>query len=204
MRLPRAALVLALAAASPARAEPVLALRLGIAPGLGSAAGNLPMSDAVALQFPVQGDALWRVGPIDAGLYGSWGLAEAGGCATGETCSARVWRAGAQATWTFAAGGSAPWAGLAAGWEWASVDRSAGGTITSTFSGPELALQGGVEWRVARWLALGPYLLAGGGVYGRYAVSTPAGSASADLTDRALHVWLGLGVRGAFTPWSGP
>jgi hypothetical protein len=202
MRLGPAALLFALAAASPARAEPVLALRLGVAPALGSATGNLPMSDAVALQFPVQVDALWREGRIDAGLYGSWGLADAGGCAPGETCSATVWRVGAQASWTFTAGSSAPWAGLSFGWEWASVDRSAGGTITSTFSGPELALQGGVEWRLLPWLALGPYALLGGGQYGRYAVSTPASGASADITDRAIHVWLDLGIRGTFMPWS--
>ena len=197
LRLLRAAAAaLAVIASSPARAEPVLALRVGIAPALGSASGNLPMSRTVPLQFPVQLDALWREGPIAGGLYGSWGPGVPGGCASGETCSARVWRAGAQGTWTFPASGLEPWAGVAAGWEWASLERDHGGAITGTWSGPELALQGGVEWRLGSWLALGPYALAGGGWYGRYGVESPAGSASATISDPSFHGWIHLGVRG--------
>jgi len=206
MRLARAlplALLLALPA-SRVRAEPVLALRLAIAPGLGSAAGNLPMSDAVPFQVPIQLDALWRAGHVQAGLYGSWGPGQAGDCKGGMSCSATVWRTGAEASWTFDAPGVLPWAGLALGWEWASASTSDGGTITSTFSGPEVAAQGGAEWHVLRWLALGPYALLGLGSYGSYDVKTPAGSASAQLTDRAVHYWLHLGVRGTFTPWSNP
>jgi hypothetical protein len=197
-------LLVALAAATPARAEPVLALRLGVAPALGSATGNLPMSELLPLQFPVQLDALWREGRLDAGLYGSWGLAEASGCASGERCSATVWRTGVQAAWTFDADGVLPWAGLALGWEWARTVTQDAGTITSTFSGAELALQGGVEWRVLRWLSLGPALLVGIGNYGTYGVEGPAGSASSTVTDRAFHAWIHVGVRGTFSPWSAP
>jgi hypothetical protein len=200
MRLPRAALLLGLTAAlagpAVARAEPSLALRLGVAPAFGSASGNLPVSHAVPLQFPVQLDALWRFGPIAAGLYGSWGPAQAGGCATGESCSASVWRAGAQGTWTFAASRIEPWAGLSAGWEWATLDRQHGGAITDTWSGLELAAQGGVEWPLLRWLALGPYALLGGGRYSQYSVETGAGSAAARISDPSVHLWLQIGVRG--------
>jgi hypothetical protein len=204
MRLPRAALLLALAAASPARAEPVLALRLGFAPALGSAAGNLPMSDAVTLQVPVQLDALWREGRLSGGVYGSWGPGQAGSCTAGERCSATVWRTGAEGTYTFDTDGVKPWAGLAVGWEWARASSTDGGTITSTFSGPELAVQGGADWRLLPWLALGPYALVGVGRYLSYGVETPAGSASAPVRDRAFHAWIHLGVRGTFTPWSKP
>ncbi|HEX9244455.1 MAG TPA: hypothetical protein VF875_18605 [Anaeromyxobacter sp.] len=203
MRLPRAGLLAALFVASPARAEPVLALRLAVAPGLGSAAGNLPMSDAVPLQFPLQLDALWREGRLAGGLYGSWGPGQAGGCG-GLRCSATVWRVGAEATWAFDAPGLEPWAGLAVGWEWARASTMDGGTITTTFGGPEVAAQGGVEWRLLRWLALGPYALLGVGRYGSYGVETPAGSASGEIADRAFHYWLHFGVRGTFTPWSTP
>src|SRR5512146_2607477 len=96
----RAATLLALVAvASAARAEPSVALRLGVAPALGSGATNVPMSDVVPIQFPLQLDALWREGPISGGLYGSWGLGRAGLCGGGSTCSARVWRVGLQASW---------------------------------------------------------------------------------------------------------
>jgi hypothetical protein len=97
-----------------------------------------------------------------------------------------------------------PWAGLALGWEWAQTAKAAAGTITSTFSGAEVALQGGVEWRLLPWLALGPCALVGFGNYGTYAVEGPAGSASSTLSDRAFHAWIHLGVRGTFTPWSAP
>ena len=202
MRLLRAALVLALAAAGPARAEPVLALRLGVAGAVGSASGNLPMAHAVPLQLPLQLDALWRERPFAGGLYGAWAPAEPGGCASGERCSARAWRAGLQGTYAFRADGVEPWAGLALGWEWATLERDHSGAIVGTWSGPELSAQGGAEWLVARWLALGPYALVGGGRFDRYAVTAPAGSASATISDRTLHVWLELGVRGRLV-WGG-
>jgi hypothetical protein len=198
------AVATALAAVAPARAEPVLALRLAFAPAVGSAAGNLPMSDAVGLQVPVQVDALWREGPIAAGLYGSWGPGHAENCPPGERCSATVWRTGAEGTFAFERAGVTPWVGLAAGWEWARASSTDGGTFTSTFAGPELAVQGGADWRLLRWLALGPYALVGAGRYLSYGVETPAGSASASIRDRAFHGWIHLGVRGTFTPWSKP
>jgi hypothetical protein len=107
-----------------------------------------------------------------------------------------VWRAGAQGTWTFETDGMEPWAGLSAGWEWASLERRHGGAITDTWSGPELAAQGGVEWPVLRWLALGPYLLLSGGWYSTYSVESGAGSASARIADPTAHFWVQVGVRG--------
>ena len=191
-----AALVAGLAA-SAARAEPSAALRLGIAPAVGSAAQDVSMTDVLPLQFPIQLDALWRVGPFSAGLYGSWGPGRAGGCGPGTTCSATVWRAGLEATWTFSAGRSEPWIGLASGYEWASVDRTHGATVTTTLRGFEpAAVQGGIEWPVGRWLALGPYALVGLGRYATVSVDTGYGSASEPVPNRAVHAWLHLGVRG--------
>ena len=191
-------LVAVLGAASAARAEPSAALRLGVAPALGSAAANVPIDDVVQVQFPLQLDALWRTGPVSGGLYGSWGPGRTGRCGGGSTCSARVWRVGLQATWTFAtASGSEPWVGLASGYEWAIMDRTRGGTVTTTLSGFEpIAVQGGWEWRLGRWLALGPYALAGVGRYSRMSVDTGFGSATEDIPDRAVHGWIHLGVRG--------
>jgi hypothetical protein len=195
----QAALLLALGCvASGARAEPSLALRLGVAPAVGSAARDVPASDVIPVQFPLQLDALWKVGPFAAGFYGSWGPGRAGSCGPGTTCSARDWRVGLQATWTFATqGGSEPWAGLASGYEWAIVDRTHGGTIETTLRGFEpIAIQGGIEWRIGRWLALGPYGLVGIGRYTKVSVDTGFGAASEDVPDRAVHAWLHAGVRG--------
>src|SRR6266545_2924093 len=150
------------------------AMRTPLAAAVGSAAGDVPVSDALSLQVPIQLDALWRTGPFAAGLYGSWGIARYGACG-GASCSASVSRLGVQATWSFAPiSGAEPWAGVGTGYEWASASRVRGGTSVDTrWRGLELAeAQGGVEWRVARRLAVGPYLLVGLGRYSSYTVET--------------------------------
>jgi hypothetical protein len=196
-----AALALALAAGSAAAWDPtpVLALRLGVAPALGSAVADVPMSDTLPLQFPIQLDALLGDGPLAFGGYGSWGPARAGKCGD-ASCSAWVGRLGLQATWTFERPGQgAPWVGLAAGYEWAREHRSRGGTVTTTWQGWEpLALQGGIEWRALPWLALGPYGLVGFGKYSRYSVDTGFDQADTALAHQAFHAWLHAGVRGRF------
>lgn len=191
-------LAVALLAGAPATAaEPELALRLGVARAVGSAVANVPISDTVPLQFPIQLDALTREGPFAFGAYGSWSPALAGKCAD-ASCSAWVARLGFQATWTFTTqGGSEPWIGLATGYEWARENRKRGGTVTTTWSGFEpIAIQGGVEWRVAPWLALGPYGLVGAGRYASYSVDTGYEEADTAIPEKAFHVWLHLGVRG--------
>ncbi len=206
MRIPlgaaAAAALLALVA-RPGRAEPppeappgpVLAVRLAVAPATGSAARDVPMSDAVRLQFPVQLDALWRFGHAAAGAYASWGLARSRAC---DGSCASVTRAGLQATWTFAPWrGAEPWAGIGTGYEWAS-ERQGSGTrdVRSSWRGFELfAAQGGLEWRVAPSVALGPFLLAAAARYTTFEVETDYGSASAELAHKAVHGWFHAGVR---------
>ena len=196
MRLSAAALALVLAAPA-ARAEPVAALRLALAPSFGSAAADVPVSDVVTMQFPLQLDALWRHRNVSAGGYASWGRGRVDACS--GSCSASVWRLGLQATWSFApVRGAEPWAGLATGYEWASARRErAGAEVKSTWKGFEvLALQGGVEWRLGRRFALGPFLLLGFGRYSDLSVETGFGSAEAPIAERAFHGWFHAGVRG--------
>ena len=195
MRRLLAAALLALAA--PARAEPVLALRLGVGGALGSAVRDVPVADTVPVQFPIQLDALWASGPLAGGVYASAAPALAGHCGD-ATCGARVLRLGLQGAWTFASdGGAVPWAGLASGYEWVTEERKRGSTVTTEWGGWELvAAQGGVEWQVARWLALGPFALLSVGRYGRVTVDTGFQSATQDVANRAVHVWLQVGVRG--------
>jgi hypothetical protein len=197
MRLPLAAAAALLALATPsARAEPVFALRAGVAPAFGSAAADVPVADAVSLQVPLQLDALWRRGRFAAGVYGSWGWGRVDACE--GSCSGSVWRAGLQGTYSFApVRGAEPWAGLAAGYEWAIAKRGrGGGEISTTWRGFELlAAQGGVEWRVARMSALGPFVMVGVGRYADLSVDTGVESASASIPERALHGWIQVGLR---------
>jgi hypothetical protein len=174
----------------------VVAVRLGIAPALGSAAADVPVSDTVRFQVPVQLDALWAFGPFAVGGYGSWGWARVGGC--DGSCSGSVTRVGLQGTWTAPpVRGAEPWAGVAAGYEWATERRALPpGDVTTGWRGFELlALQGGIDWRLRRNVAIGPFLLVGGGRYTDVTLDTGVDSASADLANKAVHVWVHLGVR---------
>jgi outer membrane protein len=195
--LPLVALLAALPASRARAVEPVVALRLGVGAALGSAVRDVPMSDVVPVQYPLQLDVLARQGPVAGGAYASYALASAGRCG-GASCSARAARVGLQGTWTFTtAGASEPWLGVASGYEWITEERRQGGTITSGYRGFEpLAVQGGVEWRVAPWLALGPYALLSVGRYARYTLDTGLEQASVGIPHPALHAWIHLGVRG--------
>jgi outer membrane protein len=200
MRLPVHAALVALVAllSPPARAvEPVLAARVGLAGAVGSAAENVSMADVVPVQVPLQLDVLVAYRDLSAGIYGAWAPARAGRCA-GASCTAWAARLGLQAAWTFHGdGGSAPWVGVASGYQWVSLDRTRDGTVTTRYEGFEpFAVQGGIEWPVVRWLALGPYALASIGRYARYSVDTGVEQASASIPHRAFHGWLEVGVRG--------
>jgi hypothetical protein len=199
----RALLVAALLLPAAASAGPRLGLRIAWAPAVGSAADSVSMSEAVGWHVPLQADALWSWGAWEAGLYGSWGPGQAGedACADGASCSAQVFRAGAQALgrlpWSIA--GAQGWLGAALGWEWASHRRERAGAATTTrWSGPELALQGGVEWRVRGDFALGPFALLGLGQYRSVSLGTAEDSGSGTIPDRAVHAWIHLGVRGTW------
>jgi hypothetical protein len=201
MRLSAAAAAALLAALAPraGRAEPLLALRLGGGAALGSAVADVPVADTVRFERPfLQLDALLKGGGLAGGVYGSWGWASVGEC--DGSCSGSVARLGIQATWTFppARGvrGGKPWAGAALGWEWATEQRARGETEVETrWSGPELASQGGIDWRVGRWVALGPFLAFSFGRYTAVSVDTGLDSASDDIPDKAFHVWVQAGVR---------
>jgi hypothetical protein len=183
------------------RAQPVAALRLAYAPAVGDVARGVPMSDAMNSQLPLQLDLLWRAGRASAGAYGSWGVGQVGGDAcSGASCSASVLRAGVQGLWAFEPFGGArivPWAGVGLGWEWATRRRERlGSRISSTWSGAELSVQGGAEWPVAGRFGVGPFLLLSTGRYARESVDTPVESGSAGIGERAVHVWIHVGLRG--------
>jgi hypothetical protein len=191
--------------ADPAQ-EPEVALRLAAAPGFGSAAAAVPVEDAVALQFPIQLDLGWRVGAFTIGAYGSWAPARPPRCPSGASCSASAVRLGVQGTWTFEpSAGMQGWLGAGTGWERATSHVKRSGTDDATsYSGLELfQVQSGLEWRLHRRLALGPYLQLGLGRYSDVRVQTKVESASASIADRAVHAWLYAGVR-ARVPLGGP
>lgn len=197
-----AAAALLVPAGASARPTASLGLRLGWAASAGNASEHVPMSEAIESELPIEAEALlWATDRLAAGAYASWafGLVGGGACADGASCSATGIRAGAQGTWTFppSSFGASPWLGAALGWEWATQERERlGATTTTRWNGPELALQGGAEWRVEPRLTVGPFALVGIGRYGGVSVDTGAASASEALGSRAVHAWIHVGVRG--------
>ena len=109
-----------------------------------------------------------------------------------------VVRIGLQAIRTFGSfRGAGPWAGVGLGYEWATERRErAGNELTTTWRGFELlSVQGGVEWRVARSVALGPFVLLGAGRYTDVKLDTGIDSASVEIPEKAFHAWIHVGVR---------
>ncbi len=203
----RAVLLVALLVPSAAAAQRgvgvELGLRLAWAPAFGGAAAHVPMSDAVPWQVPIEAEVLWSAERFAAGLSGSWGPGGGAGpaCADGASCRAQVVRAGVEAFWRFPRWrfGAAPWLGGGLGWEWASQRRERlGVSSTTSWSGAELAIQGGAEWRLGERFGVGPFALVGGGRYERLSVDTPQDGGSAAIADRSVHAWVQLGVRGSF------
>jgi hypothetical protein len=186
-------------AAAPSRAQPVLSVRLGWGPALGSAAQHVEIAELVGSQVPLQLDALWRFGRLSAGAYASYGLGLAARC--DGSCSGSVARLGLQATLTGRLRREVElWGGLGAGYEWASLRRShAGAEVTTTYRGFEvLSLQAGGDLRIRRRLGVGPWVQLGFGRYGDVRVSTSYETSDAPVPHPATHAWILAGVRGLF------
>jgi hypothetical protein len=194
------ALLPAAAAASPPRLE--LGARAGAAVPLGDADGSARLDDATAIAFPLWLEASWKVTPRLA--LGAWGAFAPGVPGHGlrdacdrvaASCSAFGLRTGLRAALTFAPlRGAEPWAALGTGYEWAW--QKAGGS-THAWRGFEwLLLEGGAQVRVNPAFAWGPYLSASVGRFEQEVLASGGGSASFALSERTVHAWIEIGVRG--------
>jgi outer membrane protein len=122
-------------------------------------------------------------------------------CATGATCSAHLIRFGADALFHLRPRAAIdPWVGVGTGYGIGTFSQApAGVQTTNTLRGLELFhLQGGVDFRVAPALRIGPFLQF---ALGRYTVAKASQGGidfTADIQNQSLHELLTLGVRGAF------
>lgn len=183
---------------SAAGAQPSLSLRLGYAPSLGSAAAALPMSQVVGAQFPLQADALWRIGRLALGAYASWGPGVAGACDPGARCGASSTRLGLEGTVSFrpASASFDGWAGAGVGYEWtARRRRFAGSEVEWGYRGPEASLQGGADLLRRGRAAFGPFLLVALGRYTRLSLDTPVESGGGEIAGKRIHAWIEIGFR---------
>jgi len=174
-------------------------LRLGYGLPMGESAKGAKMSDGISGMIPIWLDLGYMVTPnIMVGLYAQYGLVMVKNCPDGADCSGSDIRVGLQGQYHLSPAESMdPWFGLGVGYEMASTKVSAGGAeTTGTLSGLEFAnIQAGADFKAGP-LAVGPFLSFSLGQYSKAKVETPAGSADGDITDKAMHQWLVIGVKG--------
>jgi hypothetical protein len=215
-----------LGTASSAHAEGFeLGARLGYGIPMGKAEDddNSDLSDGISGMIPLQLDVGYRVIPeLSIGGYVMYGFGFTGDdisrtCDDADnvvgvtvSCSARDVRLGLQAQYHFLPKKKLdPWLGVGLGYEWLTfgIDASGAGSerdVSITGKGFEFVnLQGGLDFKVASGLALGPYLSFSVGQYSSTSSScsgacTGFDSSSEDIENKALHQWLLLGIRGTF------
>lgn len=143
-----------------------------------------------------------------AGLYFSYGFGSVGdgaarSCTSGVSCSAHTLRVGVGGYWHFTPRNQVdPWLGASLGYEQAKVSASGpGGSADATISGLEfLNFQAGLDYHFTPLFAAGPFLSAGFGEFSHQEASSPSGSTSQDISNKAVHGWFNFGVRISFTP----
>jgi outer membrane protein W len=195
-----------------ARAEErhvVLGLRIGWAPAMGDSEKGAEMSNAVSSQIPIQLDAAYRITrDVAVGAYFAYGFGRTGDldglCTTDAIdCSTRVLRFGVQGLYTFSEAQTAlvPWAGAGFGYELGSLEMKApGARATFDYGGFELLnVQVGGDYKVNDRFAVGPYFQFSIVRYSRSKVENtvdPGMNFDGSIPEKALHEWLGIGIRG--------
>jgi outer membrane protein W len=209
--------------AAPAHAD--TKLELGFRTGYGIALGKVDDETDGELNKTIKGQVpLWfDVGArfsdhFYLGAYFTYGFGIKGDlvkstCSSAESqqpgvdvsCSTHDMRLGIQYLYHVKPPGELdPYFGVGIGYEWMAMDvtASAGGVSASstlTAHGFEFVnVQLGLDVPVAEKFAIGPFAAFALGQYSSLSLSTDAGSASGDVSNKALHEWLFLGVRGTF------
>ncbi len=182
-----------------------LGLRLGYGIPLGSSSDGVDLSETYSGMLPIWVDAGYMVTPnIMVGLYFQYGIGFIADCPSGASCSGSDMRFGLQGQYHLAGAEKKldPWFGLGIGYEIASASAEAGGAeVNTTVKGFEfLNLQGGVDFPVGDALSVGPFLSFSLGQYSSATIEAPApiGDSDGDITDKAMHEWLVIGVKGTF------
>jgi outer membrane protein W len=190
----------------------MLGARLGYSHAFGKVADKIAgfdaadMSEYVSGNVPIWLDLGYMVTPnIMVGFYGQYGIGVPASdmCdADAVDCSASIVRLGAQAQYHISPAESIdPWVGLGFGYEWGSLTaEAAGDEASSSVRGFEFVnLQGGADFKLAPNFGLGPFLSFSLGQYAKYSTETINGNNNYSIDETAMHEWLTVGVRGAFT-----
>lgn len=184
--------------------------RLGYALPFGKTDGDDNLSDFLSGAIPVVLEAGYRLNAdFTIGALFQYGFAriksnsgfDCSG-AGGVDCSARILRLGIEGIYNLNLGAPVtPWVGLGTGYEWFSFSASGpGGEASAGARGFEfVTLHAGGDYRLAPNFALGLFASFSVAQYATASVDIPGTpSTSMDITDKKIHEWLQLGVRGRF------
>jgi hypothetical protein len=173
------------------------------------------MSRDFGLQVPIVVEAGVKIHPlIFIGGYVAFTVGGASsafdaaqGCdarATTRSCGASSFHIGAEVQIHFRPARRAnPWVGYGIGYETASASASGGGTVQvgESFDGLEVArVSGGVDFRLSRFIGVGPFLELDLGTYSHEHIQATSQSFDGSIPNAALHEWFTVGLRGVLFP----
>jgi hypothetical protein len=196
------AAALAVVVPAAAQAQWSVGARTGLAIPLGDADGTAAMSDITGGQIPLQLDVNYRLqnSQLSVGGYASYGFGSVSGATkdlctiAGVSCSTSSLRIGAQLLYSFADAKQPgePWIGTGLGYDSLKADLGVGSVTTSGFE--LVLLQGGYDWRFGQG-AIGAFASFS---LGEYSDITASNGASGTISDKKMHQWFTIGVRGSF------
>lgn len=205
-------------------------LKLGLELPVGSADDGLTvagqqlrsgeLSGFGSVRVPIGLDLGYRLNPEWwLGLEAGAGVGPVGDdCPSAANCEWSSLRLGAQAIAHLDPYDSLdPWLGVVVGYEWlrSSVglsipfndddgfEQTAVAKARELLGGPQVALQGGLNFSLGNHLALGPFATAAAGMYLTNSYDCPPQLPcpdSGNVESKRVHAWLGIGVRGTHGP----
>ena len=192
-----------------------IGLRLGYGLPFGEASQGNNLDGGVSGQIPLILDAGYRFNPnVFAGILFGYGFGQIkdqnNGCNNANaSCSASVIRLGLDVLYRFVPEQRfAPFVGVGAGYEWfhfqGGTSLLGGVTASSTVSGIEFVnLQAGADYRLSGNSVVGPFASFSLGRFDNISTKVTTGNNTAttegDINNTAMHEWLLIGVRGAFS-----
>jgi hypothetical protein len=197
-----AALLVASSIPSAASAQFFLGARLGYGIPWGDIETSWPVKDSLKSQIPIQVDAGLKLGQALAiGGYAGIGIGQPSNGWQDDcdfynsTCSATDFRFGAQVNLHAANTETTEfWGGVGLGYEQLRFKDSKGLITQLTFKGVEATLQGGFDFLLSPSFRFGPFASLSVGQFTNWATKTDSGK----ITDKELHGFLTIGVRGMF------
>ncbi len=190
-----------------------LGARLGFGLPLGdvwadTAGVTAPLGDQFKGELPIWIDAGYRFARNwFVGAYLQLGIGivnkdKLTACAqSGNSCKSSDVRLGVEGTYAFSPGQTFnPWVGLGTGYEWANLQiEGPGGSGEIAVKGWEFFnLQVGGDFLVSSVFGIGPYAAFSLGQYSTGTITVGSASLNGDITNKKVHGWLQLGVRGTF------